>query len=155
MLDAAARMLFDPGISVVRDAGALCAAVRPRLMHDPTEGGVAAALYELAHAADATIHIRPGAVRVFDETRAICDALALDPLGLLASGALLAIIAENDLAAAQRTLHERGIECALIGRIVAGGAAVILGAENQAAPLPSFARDELARFFEEQQHSKG
>jgi len=154
-IDTASRMLFDPGISVVTDARAICASARPRLMHDPTEGGIATALEELAHAARATIHITLEAIPVFDETRAVCDALALDPLGLLASGALLAILAESDAFAAQRTLHERGVTCARIGRIAAGEPVVILGAENQAAPLPSFARDELARFFDEQQHLKG
>jgi hydrogenase maturation factor len=152
---AAAALLFEPGISVVPDARAICDAVRPRLLHDPTEGGVATALHEMAQAAAATIHITPDAIPILDETRAVCDALALDPLGLLASGALLAIVAENDVAAAQRRLHERGIACARIGRVVVGEPAVILGAENQAAPLPSFARDELARFFDGQQHSKG
>jgi hydrogenase maturation factor len=155
VIAAAAAMLFDPGISVVADARAICGAVRPRLMHDPTEGGLATALSELAQAARSTIHITRDAIPVFDETRALCAALDLDPLGLLASGALLAVVAENDVSAAQRTLHERGIECSRIGRIVTGDPAVILEAENQAAPLPSFARDELARFFDEQHHSKG
>jgi hydrogenase maturation factor len=148
-IDAAAALLFDPGISVVADAREICVATRPRLMHDPTEGGIATALYEMSLAAGATIHITPDAVPVLSETRAICDALALDPLGLLASGALLAIVQEDHAPAVQRRLHERRIACARIGRIVEGDAAVILGAENQAAPLPSFARDELARFFDE------
>jgi hydrogenase maturation factor len=152
---AAAKMLFDPGISVVVDARAICRAARPRLMHDPTEGGIATALEEMAQAARATIHVTPDAIPAFDETRAICGALGLDPLGLLASGALLAIVAEIDAAAVERSLNERGIACARIGQIVEGAPVVIMGAENQAAPLPSFARDELARFFDEQQHPEG
>lgn len=151
----AAKMLFDPGISVIADARAICAAAHPRLMHDPTEGGISTALYELAEVAGATIHITPAAIPVFDETRAICGALGLDPLGLLASGALLAVVAENDAAAVERTLRAGGIACARIGRVVAGAPAVIMGAENQAAPLASFARDELARFFDEQLHPEG
>jgi hydrogenase maturation factor len=151
----AGALLFEPGISIVADARAICDGARPRLLHDPTEGGVATALHEMAQAARVTIHITPAAIPILDETRAVCDALGLDPMGLLASGALLAFVAENEAAAAQRTLHERGIASARIGRVVEGDTAVILGAENQAAPLPSFARDELARFFDGQQHSKG
>jgi hydrogenase maturation factor len=150
VIASAADMLFNPGISVVADARAICEATRPRLMHDPTEGGIATALHELAQAGNATIHITPAAIRVFEETNAVCAALRLDPLGLLASGALLAIVDENSAGAAQRTLSERGVECMRIGRVIGEGAAVIMGAENQAAPLPSFARDELARFFDEQ-----
>ena len=56
-IDAAAGLLFDPGISVVRAAQALTAAVRPRAMHDPTEGGLLTALEELSHAARATLRL--------------------------------------------------------------------------------------------------
>ena len=40
--------LFDPGISVVRDAAIACEAVDVHAMHDPTEGGVATGLLEIA-----------------------------------------------------------------------------------------------------------
>lgn len=149
-IERAGRMLFEPGISVVRDARVMGAAVRPRLMHDPTEGGIATALHEMAQAAGATLRIDPDAVRVFPETAAACEALGLDARGLLASGALLAIVAADAAAAALAALRGAGIECAAIGRVESGAPRVILGADAPGAPLPAFARDELARFFDEQ-----
>jgi len=102
-----------------------------------------------------TIRLDPTAIRTFDETRAVCEALRLDPMGLLASGALLAIVAWEDVARVQSALAAEAIDCEIIGRVEYGGAGVILGAENQATPLPAFARDEIARFYDDIQHAEG
>jgi hydrogenase maturation factor len=141
-------MLFHPGISVVREAQALCASARPRLMHDPTEGGIATALYELAAAAGSTLRADPQAIPLYDETRAVCDALGLDPLGLLASGSLLAIVSAEDAARLASRRNETGIEWQPIAKVESGPPMVIMGAEDPAIPFPTFARDELARFFD-------
>ena len=147
-IDRAARMLREPGISVVADARALTEVIRPRMMHDPTEGGLATALYEMAEACGMTLRIDAPAIRVFDETRALCDALGLDPLGLLASGSLLAIVSAEDgaMLASRRNGEDPGFR--RIGEVEAGPARVILGGEATAAPMPTFPRDELARFFD-------
>lgn len=144
----AARMLHEPGISVVADARALTAVAKPRMMHDPTEGGLATALYEMAAACGRTLHVDVSAVPVFDETRALCTALGLDPMGLLASGALLAIVsAENaEMITSRRNGEIAGFRA--IGRVGEAPPRVIMGDEATAAPMPSFARDELARFFD-------
>ena len=88
-VSAAAGLLDAPGISVVRAARA-AASAGVRAMHDPTEGGLATGLAELATAAKAGLEVDEEAVRVLPETQAVCRALGLDPLGLLASGSLLA-----------------------------------------------------------------
>ena len=64
-------------------------------MHDPTEGGLATALHEVARAAGVGLLVRAEAVPVFAETQAICNHYHLDPMGLIASGALLIIVAAN------------------------------------------------------------
>jgi hydrogenase maturation factor len=150
-IDRAKQMLFEPGISVVADAREICAATRPRAMHDPTEGGLATALHELAQATGTTLRIDLTCVHVFDETRTVCGALGLDPLGLLASGALLAVVSPEDRDRLVARLIDVKIGCQVIGAVEAGPARVIIGAEDSATPLPQFARDELARFFDEVQ----
>jgi hydrogenase maturation factor len=156
MTSAAARSLLDaPGISVVRDAQVICAATRPRILHDPTEGGVATALQELAYAAGKRLRVEPARIRIDDCTQTICDALRLDPLGLLASGALLAIVDATSTDRVCDGLLAEGINCAIIGYVEDGAPAVIMGAEDQATPLPVFARDEIARFYDELQHAEG
>ena len=145
----AKAMLFEPGISVVADARAICAAARPHAMHDPTEGGLATALEELAQASAATLRVDLAPVPVIEETQAICDALGLDPMGLLASGALLAVVGAEDCDAAIARLAEVQIACQVIATVEAGPARVILGPKESTAPITRFARDELARFFDE------
>lgn len=143
----AAGLLFEPGISVVEDARAIRRVAKPRLMHDPTEGGLSTALYEMAEAAGRTIRVEPRAVAVFEETRMICDALGLDPMGLLSSGALLAIIGRAHVTAVTSELARVKIDGRIIGTVESGEARVIIGAEDPASPLPRFDRDELARFY--------
>ncbi len=151
----AREMLFDPGISVVRDAHTIAAAARPRLLHDPTEGGVATALEEMAQAAGATLVVDPAAIPLLPETRIICAALGLDSLGLLASGALLAIVAPDDFERIAGALADVTITCQAIGRVERGRPRVILDGVEPATPLASFSRDELARFYETQPDDTG
>ena len=145
----AAGLLFDPGIGVVRDARILRRAVPVHAMHDPTEGGLSGALYELAAASGAGLEIDADAVPILPDCRTVCAALGLDALGLIASGALLASVAPEDAPKATAALRAEGIAAAAIGRATDQHAAVILrrdGADE--AEFPRFERDEIARFFE-------
>ena len=91
-ISTAAEFLTDPGISVLKDAQTAVAAGGVTAMHDPTEGGLATALQELAFASKVDIVIDESAVNVLPICRAICDALDIDPWGLISSGALLATV---------------------------------------------------------------
>jgi len=148
-LDRARALLDTPGISIVAMARAVCDAVRPHALHDPTEGGLATALAELAAASGAGIHLEaPGSLPVLPETRAVCTALGLDPLGLLASGALLAAVAPADVTATLAALQGCGAGGRVIGRVTEASAGLTMAGPAGASTLPTFARDELARWFE-------
>ena len=73
-------LLFDPGISVVRDAAVLQQAVEVHAMHDPTEGGVATGLRELANASNVGLRLQADQLPLLPEGRILCDAFGLDPL---------------------------------------------------------------------------
>ncbi len=141
--------LDDPGISVVPAAEALCRVVHPRAMHDPTEGGLATALVELAAGASCGLAIDLDTVPILPETAEVCMALALDPLGLLASGALLSVLAPNDVVTALVALRDKGIEATAIGRMTEQAQGMRMQVEGAWHEIPVFPRDELARFFEE------
>jgi hydrogenase maturation factor len=149
VLARAAALLERPGISVVADARALCAAVHPRAMHDPTEGGLATALRELAQACGVGVRVELERIPVLPDTRAVCTALGLDPLGLLASGCLIAAVAPDDEAAALSALAAVGVPAAVIGAVTPPDEGLMLVRGGVATPLPAFARDELARYLEE------
>jgi hydrogenase expression/formation protein HypE len=144
--------IFEPGISVVREALTACEALRGaggsvHAMHDPTEGGLATALYELAEASGLGVAVQEREITVLPETRAICAAASLEALGLLASGALLITVTEEDCGRALSALGETGIEARRIGGMVRRETGVIIEGRAGTAPVPHFARDEVARFL--------
>lgn len=141
------RFLKEPGISVVREAEILCQIGSPHAMHDPTEGGLATGLWEVAQASGRGIVVDLDRVHVFPQTEAFCQALGLDPLGLIASGALLAAVAPEQSAGMVEALHTAGISASVIGRMVDGPPVVHKRTPEGPVPLPTFERDELARLF--------
>ncbi len=149
VIAAAAQLRHEPGIAV-RGAAEVLLQERAvvHAMHDPTEGGVVMALHELAEAAQTGLSIDPAAIPIYPECRIICDALGLDPLGLIASGALLAAVDPAAADHALARLQNAGIDAARIGWIVDRDAGTTFTADDASAPLPTFARDELARYLE-------
>jgi hydrogenase maturation factor len=143
----ARRLLKAPGISVVHDAQIVGRAGRPHAMHDPTEGGLATGLWELAHASGHGIVVDVEQVRLFPETVAFCRALGLDPLGVIASGALLVAAAAEESAPMVEALTAAGIEAAVVGRVVDGPPLVQMRTAGGLVPMPTFERDEVARLF--------
>lgn len=137
---AAVRALEDPGISVVEPA-LLLAGLGATALHDPTEGGLATGLHELAEASGTSLRIDEAAVLWFEPGRALCAAVGADPWCTLASGALLATAAEADAERALAALRDRGHPAAAIGR-VGEGAGVVTTAGRA---LPRSERDEIAR----------
>jgi hydrogenase expression/formation protein HypE len=73
-LERCRNFLTEPGLSVVRDAAIATSAGRVHAMHDPTEGGLATGLYELAQASGLGLMIEADAVPVYLETQALCRA---------------------------------------------------------------------------------
>ena len=146
-IERAKGFLFSPGISVSKDAAIACDSVEVHAMHDPTEGGLATALLELATGAGVGLTVDAGSIPILPECRAFCDALGLDPLGLIGSGALLATLAPEDTPALIAALAKEGISSWEIGQITAVEEGLKLRKEDEIYPLPSFDRDELARFF--------
>lgn len=146
------RLLFEPGISVVRAARTLREAVPEgalHSLHDPTEGGLATGLWEMAEASGCGAVVDAGSVPVLAETRLVCEALKLDPWGLLASGALLAAVSQDQAGAAVSRLGEEGIPAQVIGRMVNHTEGIRLRqADGTAGAWPTFDRDEIARYFD-------
>jgi hydrogenase expression/formation protein HypE len=148
LLERCRRFLHDPGISVVRDAAAATAAGQVHAMHDPTEGGLATALLEMATAGRVGMVIAEDALPVLPETRAVCAQLGLEPLGLISSGALLLAVASADAAPILAGLRAAGISGVEIGRVVEPEHGLKLRSPQGERPLPHFERDEIARLFE-------
>lgn len=143
------RYLTDPGLSVLKEARVALAAGGVHAMHDPTEGGLSSALYELAEAGGVGLQIEAGSIRVPPEAAQLCADFGLDPLGAISSGSLLICV---DPSFERRTvvrLRNARIPVARIGTVVHRRNGVMLLEEGRARPFPRFAVDEVARLFEQ------
>ena len=150
--DAVARargFLRAPGISVVREALLACDRARVHAMHDPTEGGLTTACRELADAGEVGCRVERERVPVPAEAAALCSAFGLDPLGTIASGALLLAVDPVDAPRVIAGCAEAGIACGDIGRITPRADGVILCAGGREAPMPVYHQDQISSLFAE------
>ena len=147
VIERAAGFLTDPGLSVTRDARIACASARVHSLHDPTEGGLATGLREVALASGLGVAVEEGSIPVLTECQDICRALQLDPLGLLASGALLITLPASDVPSLLAGLEKEGIIGWEIGQMIAAEEGLMMIGQGGEVPLPEFPRDELARYF--------
>lgn len=142
VLAAARAALRDPGISVVEPA-LRASTLGATAMHDPTEGGLSAGLYELAEASGIALRIDAEAVLWFEPGIAVCQALGADPWGVLASGTLLAAFPERLANEALRVLMADGYATAAVAHAVRG-----TGVERtDGAHFVRYERDELSRIL--------
>jgi hydrogenase expression/formation protein HypE len=140
--------LHHPGISVVRDARIVQDHAGVHAMHDPTEGGLATALYEMAAAAGVGLLVEAEQIPILPQTTVLCEMYGLDPLGLIASGALLAALPADEAPRAVAALEAAGILARVIGRVEPADAGVRIRRGGVESTLPTFERDEIARLFE-------
>jgi hydrogenase expression/formation protein HypE len=145
LVDRAARLLLDPGISVVADADAVLSAGGVTALHDPTEGGFATGVRELAQASGCGAIVNESLIPVLPETRAIADHYGLDPLGMLASGSLLAAVAPESVLDVEQACRDRAIPYAWIGKLTSPGRGFTLLRDGQPVDLVPFSSDEVAR----------
>lgn len=144
----AKELLKNPGISVVRAVETALKVGGVRALHDPTEGGLATGLRELGAVCKAGIWVDYDAIPLLPETRILCQALGLDPLGLLASGSLIMAVEPEKAEAICQAEEEAGIPTSAIGHLLPERDTFLLLKEGESIPLPVFAQDEVARFFE-------
>ena len=135
-------------ISVVEEALVAVEAGPPTAMHDPTEGGLGQALHELAEASGVGMLVEEKKIPILPETRVVCKVFDLDPLGLIASGALLITAPPRRAWRISRALKKKGIPVSEIGEIKPYAFGVRLRRINGVEiPLPAFAQDELVKIL--------
>ncbi len=146
--------LYHPGISIVKEAGIAIEAASIHSMHDPTEGGLANGLYELAWAANVGLWVELDSIGIYPETLALCQEFSLDPMGLIASGALLLTLSPAETSGLLQGLAREGIGASLIGKVVTReeGIKVKKGGKG-AGDLPYFSRDEITKVFAGERNS--
>jgi len=142
---AGAAYLDEPGISVVKEAMAAVSGGRPSAMHDPTEGGLAAGLHELAEASGVGLAVNRGSIPVLPECAEMCAALGLDSLGLIASGALLITAPAGEAEAIASAVRAAGVSVTDIGVVTSASDGVMIVDSSGESELPAYSQDEIVR----------
>jgi hydrogenase expression/formation protein HypE len=109
---------FFEKISIVKDALTAFRTGGVTAMHDPTEGGVAGGLHELADAANVGLQIYPEKILIMEETRKICSHYEIDPLQLISSGSLLIVAEEEKKDKILSNLSRNDVQASVIGKVV-------------------------------------
>ena len=116
-------------------------------MHDPTEGGISSGLVELANSSGLGMVIHRSSIKEIPVSKLFCPALGLDPLGLIASGALLACVPQAEEEQIMKALTQANIPTFKIGKMTKKHKEIKMVENNQLIEFPRFATDELARFL--------
>lgn len=140
--------LFRQHISVVKDALTAFDTGGVTALHDPTEGGVLGALYEMAEASQCGFLVHEDSIPVARETRAICEFFDADPLRLMGSGALLICTRKSSSREIVRRLKRRRIPCSRIGEIRRGRRRVMIRRDGSETRVRE-GEDELWRILSE------
>lgn len=109
---------FFEKISVVKDAVTAFKTGAVHAMHDPTEGGVAGGIHEMADASKLGFKIYEEKIPVAKETLQICRVFDIDPLCLIASGSLLIAAERDSTDIVLQNLERNGIAASVIGEFL-------------------------------------
>jgi hydrogenase maturation factor len=140
-IDRCKNLLYKPGIGVLQDAQAAMRGARVHAMHDPTEGGLATGLWELAQASGLGLRVDREAIRVLPETIRLCTQYDLNPMGLIASGALLIAVSPVDCSQVLEALRRDDIAASVIAHVVVGDEVCW----QDGSAVPRFDQDEVAK----------
>jgi hydrogenase maturation factor len=145
----ARNYLTAPGISVLKEALIAAEIGGVHAMHDPTEGGVATAIHELARAANLGGIIWQETLLISEETKQLCQEFQLNPLGVISSGALLIVSEPTKSSEIVSAIAEHHIPCEIIGQLLPADSGCWIEQNGQRQPLPIFETDEITRIFGE------
>lgn len=109
------NFIYEPGISVIKAARIAVDASPLSGMHDPTEGGLLGGIWEMAHRQKLGFEIQEDKIYIYPECRMICDSAGIDPLRLIASGALVITSRPGSANKIVSALSSEEIPAAVIG----------------------------------------
>jgi len=109
---------FFDHISVVKEAVSAFETGGVTAMHDPTEGGVAGGIHELADASRVGVKVFEEKMSIAPETLKVCEFFKIDPLQLVSSGALLISAKADSTDKILERLTSNNVKASVIGEIL-------------------------------------
>lgn len=139
--------LKNPGISIIKESEISRKYGDIHSMHDPTEGGIATGLFEIASAAGVGLVVEEDKIPLLPECKILCQHYDLNPLGLIASGSLLITLGPEDTEKVLGALRNNGISAVKIGKVMAREKGLNLKKGDTTIDLPLFSSDEITKIF--------
>lgn len=112
-------------------------------MHDPTEGGLAGGIHEMADASKLGVKIFENKIRIQPETLKICEFFKIDPLQLISSGALLISAKPAHAERIVEKLKQKKIDASIIGEFLKNKERIIVRKNGAIQILPKPVSDHL------------
>jgi len=103
---------------------------------------------EMALASEKEIEVDLEKIHIYEESRILCHEYGLDPLGVIASGALLFTISPVDLSTVQQIFTEVSMPIQVIGKIKEGSTRVFARNKEGDRELKPVSRDEILKIYE-------
>jgi hydrogenase expression/formation protein HypE len=143
----AKKFIYNPGIDVLRPARIACGVSSVHSMHDPTEGGLINGLIEMAWASEKEIEVDLEKVFVYRESRILCHEFGVDPLGTIASGALLLAVSPSDLSPIEKAFKRNSLPFQVIGKVKKGPVRVLGIGQKGRKELKPLPQDEILKIY--------
>jgi hydrogenase maturation factor len=140
------NFIYKPGLSVLKEA-LLANQSEVHAMHDPTEGGLSAGIYEIAQASQVGIVVERAKIPILEESQTLCNEYHLNPLNTITSGSLLIVSTKSESNKIIKILQKEGIKSYLIGEIKEKDYGTKIKTDNFLEDLTCSATDEITRIF--------
>lgn len=140
------KSIKKPGISIYKEGKILWENFDIKVMHDPTEGGISTALYEISQSKNVGILIYKEKLNFYPPTLKFCKIFNLNPLGIISSGCIIGIISKNDEKKLIKFAKRKKLNLRIIGKVIKEKG-VFYKEEDQVKKLLEFSRDEINKLL--------
>lgn len=140
-------LLDDPGISVLPSVRIAMSSGKMRAFHDPTEGGLATAIHEIAMASGLGAIIHYEKIPIQTEAKLICDLFDIEPIGCISSGALICIVPPKSVQSLLQAFAQHHIVAEEIGKLLAADEGVTMMRGGVRQRMPIYPQDEVLKIF--------
>ncbi len=140
--------LYNPGISVLKEALLANQHFHIKSMHDPTEGGLATGITEMAMASNTGTLIHEKNIKILPEPLELSKIFNLNPLNTISSGSLLITLEKKDSSELINLLRKNRIDAEIIGEVKPKKEGLkIEEKDGKIKPLEYSETDEITKIF--------
>ncbi len=142
------NFLFNPGISVYNEAVLAQKYFKIKAFHDPTEGGIACGIAEMAKASHTGVLVDQEKINILPESQELSKTFNLNPLNTISSGSLLIAIEEENHDKLIRLLEEKGIFAKKIGNFIPEKKQLLIkNREGKIIPMIYSEMDDILKIY--------